>query len=147
MYASGARISELCKLRWIDMGQPGRLSLFGKGSKTRTLVIPQRILDEVLALRPLGVPLTAPVFTSKRRPGVQLNVRDAREIVYRARHKASLDRKASPHWLRHSHATHALDHGAPIHLVQQTLGHANISTTSVYLHVRPNQGSATYLKV
>jgi len=145
MYASGARVSELCRLRWVDLGQPGRMTVLGKGSKVRTLVVPARVLAEVLTLRPQGVGLDAPVFTSKRRPGTALDPRDAREIVYRARRAAEQDRRVSPHWLRHSHATHALDHGAPIHLVQQSLGHANVSTTSVYLHVRPNKGSAEYL--
>ncbi len=145
MYSSGARVSELCRLRWIDLAQPGRMSLLGKGSKVRTLVVPQKVLDEVLALRGPGVELTAPVFCSKRRPGRPLNVRDARDIIYRTRDRALQDRRVSPHWLRHSHATHALDHGAPIHLVQQSLGHQNVSTTSVYLHVRPNKGSSTYL--
>ena len=147
MYCTGARVSELCKLRWLDLAQPGRMSVLGKGSKVRTLVVPQVVLDEVRALKPQGVQLDAPVFTSKRSPGEALGVRDAREIVYRARRRAAQDRRVSPHWLRHSHATHALDHGAPIHLVQQSLGHANVSTTSIYLHVRPNQGSATYIKL
>ncbi len=151
MYASGARISELCRLRWIDLAQPGRMSLLGKGAKTRTLVIPQGVLDEVLSLRPQGAQLDSPVFLSKRRPGTALGVRDARSIVYRARDKVlkgamvALPLKCSPHAFRHSHATHALDRGAAIHLVQHCLGHANVSTTSAYLHVRPNKGSATYL--
>lgn len=145
MYASGARVSELCKLRWVDLAQPGRVTVLGKGQKRRTLVLPEHVRAEVLALRPQGVSHEAPVFTSKRRPGRALDPREARQIVYRTRERASQDRRVSPHWLRHSHATHALDHGAPIHLVQQSLGHANVSTTSVYLHVRPNRGSAEYL--
>ena len=152
MYCTGARVGELCKLRWVDLAQPGRMSVLGKGSKVRTLVVPAHILAEVLALRPGGATLHDPVFTSKRSPGDALGVRDAREIVYRTRRRAeqaglAQDRRVSPHWLRHSHATHALDHGAPIHVLQQSLGHANVSTTSVYLHVRQNQGSASYLKV
>jgi hypothetical protein len=51
----------------------------------------------------------------------------------------------SPHWLRHAHASHALDHGAPIHLVQATLGHASVATTSAYLHARPGDSSARFL--
>jgi integrase/recombinase XerD len=144
MYCSGARISELCKLRWIDLAQPGRISFLGKGAKTRTIIVPQPILDEVLSLRQ-GASSMAPVFTSMRTPGAALDVRDARNIVYRARDRAHENTRLSPHWLRHAHATHALDHGAPIHLVQQSLGHSNVSTTSAYLHVRPNKGSSTYL--
>ena len=147
MYSTGARISELVKLCWVDLLQPGRVTVLGKGKRRRTMVVPQRVLKDVLALRPQGVPHEAPVFTSKRSPGDPLDVRDAREIVYRARRRAALDRKASPHWLRHSHATHALDHGCPIHVLQGALGHQNVATTSIYLHVRPNQGSSTYLKV
>jgi integrase/recombinase XerD len=51
----------------------------------------------------------------------------------------------SPHWLRHAHASHALDRGAPIHLVQATLGHANINTTGRYLHARPKESSSRFL--
>ena len=52
----------------------------------------------------------------------------------------------SPHWLRHAHASHAIDNGAPITLVSQTLGHADLKTTSVYAHARPNESSSRYLK-
>lgn len=147
MYVSGARISELVTLRWVDLGQPGRMTVLGKGKKVRTLVVPQAVLNEVRALKPQGAELTAPVFTSKRAPGSPLDVRDAREIVYRARRAAHQDRRVAPHWLRHSHATHALDHGCPIHRLQASLGHANVSTTSVYLHVRPNEGSSDFIKL
>lgn len=51
----------------------------------------------------------------------------------------------SPHWLRHAHATHALDRGAPIHLVQATLGHVSVATTGRYLHARPSESSGKYL--
>ena len=55
---------------------------------------------------------------------------------------------STPHWLRHAHATHALEHGhAPIHLVQATLGHASVATTSKYLHARPNRQLGAYLGV
>ncbi|MGA2715426.1 MAG: site-specific integrase [Bryobacteraceae bacterium] len=51
------------------------------------------------------------------------------------------------HWLRHAHASHALDRGAPIHLVQATLGHRSVATTSQYLHARPGESSAGYIAV
>ena len=145
MYASGARVSELCRLRWVDLAQPGRVTVLGKGQKVRTMTVPQKILDEVKALKPGGALLTDPVFTSKRSPGRPLCPQDARAIVYRARDKAGLGRKVAPHALRHSHASHALDHGCKLHVLRDSLGHANISTTSIYLHTRPNQGSAEFL--
>ena len=68
-------------------------------------------------------------------------------IVRQAAKQAGVTGTVSPHWLRHAHASHALDHGAPIHLVQATLGHASVSTTSAYLHARPGDSSARYLTV
>ena len=54
-------------------------------------------------------------------------------------------KRSRPHWMRHAHASHALDRHAPIHLVQATLGHASVSTTGRYLHARPNESSGLYL--
>ena len=59
---------------------------------------------------------------------------------------AGVRQRISPHWLRHAHASHALDNKAPISLVQQTLGHASLKTTSVYAHAKPGDSSALYLK-
>ena len=53
--------------------------------------------------------------------------------------------KASPHWFRHSHATHSLDRGCPVHIVQNTLGHSSLATTTKYVHVRPTESSSKYL--
>jgi site-specific recombinase XerD len=65
--------------------------------------------------------------------------------VKQAGKRAGLEASVSPHWLRHAHASHALDRGAPIHLVQATLGHASISTTGRYLHARPKESSGRFL--
>jgi len=147
MFASGCRISELVNLRWLDLAQPGRISVIGKGQKTRTIVVPQKVLDEVLALKPGGATLTDPVFCSKRRPGRKLNVRDARQIIYRARNKAGTVRKCFPHMLRHTHASMALEGGCKLHVLRDSLGHANISTTSTYLHARPTEGSSQFIEL
>ena len=74
-----------------------------------------------------------------------LDVSQVRRIVYAAAKKAGLEQKVSPHWMRHAHASHALDRSAPIHLVQATLGHASVSTTGRYLHARPTESSSFYL--
>jgi len=66
-------------------------------------------------------------------------------IVANAALRAGIQGKVSPHWLRHAHASHSIERGAPIHLVQQTLGHASVATTSRYLHARPNDSSSLYL--
>jgi site-specific recombinase XerD len=68
-------------------------------------------------------------------------------MVKSADERAGLGSDLSAHWLRHAHASHSLGRGAPIHLVQQTLGHASVATTGRYLHGRPTGNSARYLGV
>jgi integrase/recombinase XerD len=137
LYVSGARISEATGLDAEDI-RPGRVTLHGKGSKTRTIVVPEAITAELLGLNAKGA-----IFRNYK--GGRLSSRYARIIVGRISKEAG--HVLSPHWLRHAHASHALDNGAPIHLVKESLGHSNISTTSRYLHARPNQGSGQYLPV
>lgn len=84
-----------------------------------------------------------PVFVS--RAGGQLSVVQAWRIVRQAARAAGLDQGVSPHWLRHAHASHALDRGAPIALVQATLGHASVATTGRYTPARPGKSSGRFL--
>lgn len=141
LYASACRVSEVVGLDWIDVG-PAVVTLHGKGGKTRTVPVPEAVLDEVRALRWTADCDKAPVFKSCR--GRRLTVRDVQRIVQRARDEVT-PRGVSPHWMRHAHATHALDNGAPIHKLKCQLGHANISTTSTYLHVRGGEGTSGFL--
>ena len=67
------------------------------------------------------------------------------QIVKAAAKRAGIKGKVSPHWLRHAHATHALERGAKIHLVAETLGHSSVAITSRYLHARPEDSSSLYL--
>ena len=87
----------------------------------------------------------APVFRSRK--GGHLDESMVWRIVRKASKRAGIDKDVSCHWLRHAHASHALDRGAPIHLVQACLGHASISSTGKYLHARPTDSSANYLPV
>jgi site-specific recombinase XerD len=86
------------------------------------------------------------VFGSVRRPGQPLTERAVNYIVKDAAKRAGVNPAASVHWLRHAHASHAIDNGAPITLVSATLGHADLKTTSVYAHARPGESSGRYLK-
>ena len=63
-------------------------------------------------------------------------------IIRQAAQQAGIESPVSPHRLRHAHASHALDHGGPIHLVQATLGHSSVATTSAYLRKRPMNPSS-----
>ena len=84
----------------------------------------------------------APVFPSKS--GKPLDRSRVLRIVKDAV-RAGVNPNATTHWLRHAHASHALDRGAPIHLVEATLGHASIAATSRYLHARPGDSSARFI--
>ena len=123
--------------------------MFGKGSKSRPVLVPTRLFEELSAL---ALPeLEAPLFRSQKKGADgsprPITTRQAERIVKQAARAAGLKNASSvsPHWLRHAHASHAMDRGAKIHLVQATLGHSDISTTGRYLHARPDESSALYL--
>jgi site-specific recombinase XerD len=148
-YFGGLRVSELVSLTWHqvirrDSGE-AQLSIIGKGDKAREVLIPAAIAGPLLASRG-DAPASAPLFSSVRRPGQPLTERAVNYIVKDAAERAGVNPAASVHWLRHAHASHAIDNGAPITLVSATLGHADLKTTSVYAHARPGESSGRYLK-
>jgi integrase/recombinase XerD len=146
LYVSGVRVSELCDLKWCDVivrSEGGQITVFGKGGKTRTILLKPKSWQQLMSIRDDAGPVD-PVFRSRKGKG-HLDSSQVRRIVYAAASKAGLEQKVSPHWLRHAHASHALDRSAPIHLVQATLGHASVSTTGRYLHARPTESSSFYL--
>ena len=155
-HIGGLRVTEAVGLRTRDLvardeGDKGggQLGVFGKGSKTRPVLVPAGLFDE---LRSLSLSeLDAPLFRSQKkgpegRPRA-ITARQAERIVKATTKKAGLKNasEVSPHWLRHAHASHAMDRGAKVHLVQATLGHSDLSTTGKYLRARPDESSALYL--
>jgi site-specific recombinase XerD len=149
LYASGIRVSELCGLSWRDLqpnGEGGQVTVFGKGGVTRAIQLPASVWKLVSSLRTPNDGAGDPVFRSrKRKHGGVLQPLAVLRVVRQASARAAIDLAVSPHWFRHAHASHALDRGAPIHLVQATLGHASITTTGRYLHARPNDSSSRFL--
>jgi integrase/recombinase XerD len=148
LYASGVRVGELCGLCWRDL-QPnrdgGQITVWGKGSVTRSVQLPAGVWKLLTELRNEGG-ADEPVFVSRKKQGSgHLQPLAVLRIVRAAAQRAGIALPVSPHWLRHAHASHALDRGAPIHLVQATLGHANINTTGRYLHARPKESSSGFL--
>jgi integrase/recombinase XerD len=146
LYASGIRVSELCELRWRDLqpsGASGQVTVLGKGSKTRSIPLPGSVWTRLLETRG-EAEAGEPVFKSRKK-GAALTPQGVSAVVRAAARRAGIEGNVSPHWLRHAHASHALDRGAPIHLVQATLGHASITTTGRYLHARPSDGSSRFL--
>jgi integrase/recombinase XerD len=146
LYASAVRVSELCGLCWRDVqahGDSGQITVWGKGEKTRAIQLPVSVWKLLEKLRG-NTSSDDPVFRSRKRGGALQPLAVLRIVRHSAR-RAGIDLAVSPHWLRHAHASHALDRGAPIHLVQATLGHASVSTTGRYLHARPTESSSFYL--
>ncbi len=157
LYRGGLRISEVCGLRWRDLtprDEAGQATVFGKGGKTRVVLLSAATWKGLAVLRGgspaagarvAGASADAPVFLSRK--GGALDPSAVHRIVKVAAARAGLPTDVSAHWLRHAHASHALDRGAPIHLVQATLGHALVATTGRYLHARPSESSAKFLGV
>jgi len=147
LYMGGLRVSEACGLRWRnlqDRGAAGQILVHGKGGRTRAIMLPAAVCGQLTGLRGVAG-ADAPVFAS--RSGKPLERSRVLRIVKEASQRAGIAANVTTHWLRHAHASHALDHGAPIHLVQATLGHRSVATTSRYLHARPGESSARYLAV
>lgn len=147
LYGGGLRISEVCALHWRDLSardDAGQATIFGKGGKTRMVLLSVGTWQVLAALRG-EADADAPVFLSRN--GGALDPSAVHRVVKAAAARAGLSSEVSAHWLRHAHASHALDRGAPIHLVQATLGHASVATTGRYLHARPSDSSARYLGV
>jgi integrase/recombinase XerD len=145
LYYSGARLAELTSLSWdrVQFREDGaRLTLHGKGHRTRHVFIPVYSAALLNALHRVRLS----VYVFETRAGRKLAERDVQRVLRAAQQRASIDKQVSPHWLRHSHATHAARRGAPVHLVQQTLGHASLSTTSMYLHAEDGESSGMYLE-
>jgi integrase/recombinase XerD len=145
LYATGARISEACGLSLADLDRGNRIvRLFGKGAKERLVPFGRsaaRAMDEWLAegrehLEPLRWARRSDqeaVFLNTR--GARLSRQAAWAVVRTYGERTGLGDRLSPHVLRHSCATHLLDHGADLRVVQEMLGHASISTTQVYTKV------------
>jgi integrase/recombinase XerD len=147
VYAGGLRVSELVSLTWSDVlprdkGQV-QLNVLGKGGKVRQVLLPEIVSRSLLSLRG-DVGANDPVFGS-RKGGNRLTERAVHGMMKRTAIRAGINPDVSPHWLRHAHGSHAIDHGASLPEVQATLGHSNISTTSGYLHARPSSSSGLRL--
>jgi len=153
-YAAGLRISELAgaEVASLDLAR-GELRIMGKGRKERVGLLgdPARhalrtYLEDgrpvLLAHRATSAPIPAEIFVNHR--GDPLGVRGLRYRLDRIRRLAGLPEGITPHTLRHSFATHLLDGGADLRVVQELLGHENLATTQIYTHVSPTRLRAAY---
>ncbi|MDR3196078.1 MAG: tyrosine-type recombinase/integrase [Endomicrobium sp.] len=140
LYSCGLRIEELMSLniKNIDF-MSNTVTVFGKGDKERIVPVGIKCIEAIMSYiqerRETGLPydIKSPMFLSDNNK--RLGQRTARRIIHRLFIQASIFKKASPHTLRHTFATHILDRGCDIRSVQEMLGHKNLSTTQIYAHV------------
>jgi integrase/recombinase XerD len=140
LYSSGLRVSELCDARLEHLeADAGFIRVTGKGSKTRIVPVGRPALAALAAYlekeRPqlVGPRSGAEIFLSVR--GKKLTTPRIRQLINRYAGLAGLEKHVYPHLLRHSFATHLLAGGADLRVIQELLGHADISTTQIYTHV------------
>ena len=152
LYIAGLRVSELTQLEWRSLQSRevgGQVLIYGKGGKARAINLPASLWSELQALRG-NAEVDTPIFSSRKKQGHLTQVQVNRVVKAAAMRVPGLERqvaaKVSPHWLRHAHASHAMDRGALVHLVKDTLGHASVATTGRYLHARPTDSSSLYLE-
>jgi tyrosine recombinase XerC len=140
LYAAGLRVSELCGLDVDDVSpESGRIRVLGKGSREREVPLGEVAAEALEAYLTRGrTPMlleagAAALFLNRR--GRRMTPRDVRGMVEQYRRRILAGRRASPHTLRHSFATHLMEGGADIRAVQELLGHANLAVTQRYTHV------------
>lgn len=152
IYNSGLRVSEVVGLRWRDIQadrQSAVLTVTGKGDKVRTIRLSPGTWAELKAIRGDAEDEAYLFPGSWRRVGrgasAHMDTSAVFRIVSKYAAEAGLKGHVSPHWLRHAHASHSIQRGAPIEVVRDTLGHGTLATTSLYIHARPNQSSGDFL--
>ena len=143
-YASGLRLSELRNIRLEQLQlESGFVLVIGKGNKERVVPLGRKAVEALRRYLEVGRPKLvskrspATVFLTQR--GTSFSAPTLWLRIKRRARRAGIERNVTPHTLRHSFATHLLEHGADLRVIQELLGHANISTTEIYTHVAGNR--------
>jgi integrase/recombinase XerD len=137
MYAIGARVSETIAVTWDDFTEQGsgkiQITIRGKGDKVRSVLVPDSVWQQLQILR------------SDRDKLFNLTRQQAHILIKQAVKNAGLNPKISCHFLRHSHCRHALDGGAKIQIVRDSMGHSSLQVTDRYLQSFPDESSSDFL--
>lgn len=138
IYACGLRLNELLNLKLTDIKSEEKLVLIrqAKGNKDRVVQLPEKLL---LLLRTYFVEYKPQVFLFEGQFGGQYSARSVQQILKNAMRKANIKSNGSVHTLRHSYATHLLNAGIDVRMVQELLGHQSIKTTQIYTHITDKQ--------
>lgn len=133
LYSAGLRLSELINLKWADIDLMRNVICIksGKGNKDRTSLLSKNVKKLIREYR-LILPDQKIVFVGR---SGKYSSKTIQEIIKLASKKAGIQKRISPHTLRHSFATHLLEQGTDIRTIQQLLGHENVRTTQIYTHV------------
>ena len=151
LYAAGLRVSEITSLQVTNVDlQTRQIRVWGKGSKERIVLIGEpaaRALEQYLKfgrIKLLGRTETDALFVN--RYGQRIAERRIQYLIKKYAEQARISGRVFPHMLRHTFATHMLDGGADLRVVQELLGHANLSTTQIYTHITHGQMRGRYLE-
>ena len=143
LYATGLRVSELAGLDLDDLDRSQQtVRVLGKGRKERIVPYGSRAAAALGAHLTCRGAIRGPLFANRR--GGRLTVRSIHSIVRRSAAACGIARRVSPHTLRHTFATHLLDAGADLRMIQELLGHSRLSTTQRYTHVGADQLMRAY---
>lgn len=147
LYASGLRVSELCQLRLQDVDDE-YVRVCGKGGKERIVPIGKRAIQAIDFYSNFcdGIPRKREGFLFLGSKGKPINRVTVWKLVKLYARKAGIEKSISPHTFRHTFATHLLDHGADLRVIQDLLGHADIGTTDRYTHVNNQQVQEAFFK-
>ena len=151
LYGAGLRVSELIHLEMTSINlEAGFARVFGKGAKERVVPVGRMALNVIRQYldhaRPLLLNDRSSIYLFVTRRGSAMTRQSFWNLVGRYGRLANLNKKITPHSLRHSFATHLLEGGADLRAVQMMLGHADISTTQIYTHVAQRQLVAAHKK-
>ena len=155
LWATGMRVSELSGLNFGDLNlENNEIRVFGKGAKERIVLISERakkyLQQYLAAARSLvaegykldSVTEDSPVFINNT--GYRLQTKSVRNAIKQVVESIELPKKVTPHVFRHSFATHLIENGADLRVVQELLGHASISNTQIYTHISPQHLQSVY---
>lgn len=143
LYSTGIRVSELVGLNDDSVDEISNIAkVEGKGKKERLVPVGDKAIDAIRIYLSRRKKRSRALFLNKN--GTRLTDRGVRNIINKYITKASLLMNVSPHMMRHSFATHMLNHGADLRSVQELLGHSNLSTTQIYTHVTTDRLKKVY---
>lgn len=156
LYATGIRLSELCSLNFSNLNlEENEITVFGKGAKERIVLLSHKakrflikyisIAYNNLACNRTDIENPAnPLFINSK--GYRISPKSVERIVKKLAERSDINKNVTPHTLRHSFATHLLNGGADLRVVQELLGHSSINNTQIYTHVNTERLKNVYNK-